>query len=192
MCSNLFHPQGLIIGLTACAGLLVPFSACAQNAQDEAALAALVVPEPRTIVAALPEKAPERVVELISFDEAEHICIDTYKLSLSRTVMVRNTPVTARGRISRQCDGKGRSAPVPESAVMTTRSGGKSGPTDSLKPESPSFAFTVSFPYAGNWQVTVVSKFAGEETTTVSVPVKVLAEPPVREPTPDSEPPDEV
>lgn len=192
MCCNLFQPQSLIRGLTACAGLLIPFSVCAQNSNDEAASAAIVVPEPRTITAALPEKAPERVVELFSFDESDHICIDTYKLSLSRTVIVRNTPVTARVRISRKCDGKGKSAPVPESAVMSTRSGGKSGPSDSLKPESSSFAFTVSFPYAGNWQVTVVNKFAGEETTTVSVPVKVLAEPPVRETTPDAEPPAEV
>ena len=156
-----------------------------------AASAAIIVPEPRTITAALPQKAPERVVELFSLNESEQICIDSYKLSLGRSVVVRNTPVTVRVRISRKCDDKGKPAPVPESAVMTTRNGNKQGPSETLKPDGASFSFTLSFPNAGNWQITVVNKYAGDETTTVSLPVTVLAEPPVRETPSEDVPPGE-
>lgn len=137
-----------------------------------------VVPAPRTITATLPPKAPEKLVELYWHDEAGHICVDAFRLSVGQTTILRNTPVTARVRISRKCDDRTLNAPTPISATMSTRAGQKSGPSQTIKPDGTSFAFNLTFPYAGQWQITVVSKYDGGENYTVSVPVKVLAERP--------------
>ena len=174
---NLLLQKILIIGMAACVALLTTFSADAQVAVsgDET----VVVPEPRTITAALPQKAPERVVELYWYSDEGHICVDTYKVTLSRTDVVKNNPVSVRVRISRKCDGRAKAAPVPIKAVCSTRIGQKTGSSETLQPGSAAFAFTVTFPSAGNWFVTVVNHYVGNETHTVTVPVHVLAEPPI-------------
>ena len=157
--------------------LLLSFSAGAQVVQADGE--PIDIPEPWTITAALPQKAPERVVEIYWYSEEGSICIDTYKLTLSRSVIVKNTPVAVRMRISRKCDDRAKTAPVPVRAVCSTRMGQKSGSSETLEPGSASFAFNVTFPSAGNWVVSVVSYYDGNETHTVTVPVHVLAEPPV-------------
>jgi len=180
MCCDLPYSQRLIIsGILLATGLLFPFYTFAQDS-DVAAQAAIVVPPPRTITAAIPPKAPERVVELYFFDADNHICVDTYKLSLGRSVIVKNTTINAKLRISRKCDDKVKNAPVPDSAVVSTRIGNKSGSSQTIKPDGPAIAFTTTFPSAGNWQLTVVSKYPGGENHTVTLPVSVLAEAPVQ------------
>ncbi len=174
---DLLFQKILIFWVTVCAVLLFSFSAGAQvvDADGEP----IVIPEPWTITATLPQKAPERVVELYWYSEDGSICVDTYKLTLSRSVIVKNTTVSARMRISRKCDERAKTAPVPVRVVYSTRMGQKPGASETIEPGSASFAFDVTFPSAGNWVVSVVSHYNGNETHTVTVPVHVLAEPPV-------------
>lgn len=177
MWSDLLFQKILILLLTVCAVLSFAFSASAQVVDADGV--PIVIPEPWTITAALPQKAPERVVELYWYSEDGNICIDTYKLTLSRSVIVKNTPITVRMRISRKCDERAKAAPVPVRAVCSTRMGQKTGSSETIEPGSASFSFNVTFPSAGNWVVSVVSHYDGNETHTVTVPVHVLAEPPV-------------
>lgn len=179
MWSDLLFKKILILFFTACAALGGAFSAGAQTVGSEGIVP--VIPEPRTITAPLPQKAPERVVELYWYHDDGLVCVDTYKVTLSRTVIVKNIPVSARVRISRQCDGRSKPAPIPVQAVCSTRLGQKMYTSETLVPGSASFAFQVSFPLAGQWMLTVVNHYDGNETHTVTVPVSVLAEPPVVE-----------
>ncbi len=185
----LFQSQKLILTSILSVGLL-PFStfACAQDADapqiDAESLSTLpppdyVVPPPRTITADLPQKNPEKVVDIFWHDDENHVCVDTFKLSLSRSTIIRNTTVSARVRISRKCDDRTKNAPAPLAATMTTRSGQKSGPSETLNQPGVAFAYSLAFPTAGAWQLTVVVKYENNENYTVTVPVHVLAEPPV-------------
>ncbi len=179
MCCNLPHSKRLILGIVSATGLFFPFCTFAQDS-GVAAQAAIVVPPPRTITAALPPKVPERVAELYFFDADNHICVDTYKLSFGRSIVVKNTNISAKLRISRKCDDKVKNAPVPDSVVVSTRIGNKSGSSQTIKPDGPIVSFTTTFPSAGNWQLTVVSKYPGGENHTVTLPVSVLSEAPVQ------------
>lgn len=162
-----------------CIGIFSPLRAFAQEPAEsivQPPQPPAVLPPPRTITAPIPESRPERAVDLFWLDDNNQLCIDTIKVTLGRITIPRNTPVNVSVRISRKCNDRAKNAPVPVSATLSTRAGQKSGPSQTVKPEGSAFTFSTSFPYTGNWTVTVVNKFDGDEKHTVSVPIRVVSE----------------
>ena len=131
------------------------------------------IPPERTIETTLPEKAPERVVELMWLD-GKAVCTDTLTLSLSAVHAHANVPVRIRMKIRRKCSDGVRKDPVPVKAELVVRGSTKRGNANvSIVPSESSFSFEHTFPSSENYQVSVISYYSEEETHTVSVKVPV-------------------
>lgn len=135
----------------------------------------------RTITAQLKPARPKRVVQLHYNDEAGRICFDSWQLEATRTEIVAGDTVTFRVRSARRCAEKALRAPQIQRAAWSVRSiGGRNKSSDkseTVTPQSSSFAFSHVFSEPGSYIVTVQNRVDELEVHTVSVNVIVMERP---------------
>lgn len=171
--------------------MLLPISAFAQDPTPSPILPPedFVVPPARTITAPLKPAPPKRIVDIHFFDEQHRACVDTFKIEASRKIIYAGQSVTFRSSISRKCNQKSVTAPIPIKVDFFVRSlnSKKNSPdsSQSVTPQSSSNAFSQTFNNQGSYQITVVHHINDSLTHTVSLSVPVLP-PKINAPAPEN------
>lgn len=132
----------------------------------------------RTITAELPVERVKRVVELHYNDAKMRQCVDSWQLEASRLEIYAGEPVSFRVKSSRRCDEKSEQAPRAVQAIWTIRGlQGKKASSETITPQSSSYAFSYVFPSVGSYQVTVQNRLDELEVHTISIPIIVTERP---------------
>lgn len=133
----------------------------------------------RTITAQLKPARPKKVVELHYYDDEGRICFDSWQIEATRIDIYAGDSVTFRVRSARRCADKALKAPQIQRATWSVR-GGKNKSSDkseTLEPQSSSFAFSHVFQTPGSYTVTVQNRVDELEVHTVNVNVVVTERP---------------
>ncbi len=171
--------------------MLLPISAFAQDPPPSPTLPPedFVVPPARTITATLKPASPKRIVDIHFFDEQHRSCVDTFKVEASRKTIHAGQSVTFRSSISRKCNQKSVSAPIPIKVDFFVRAlnSKKKSPdsSQSASSQNASNVFTQTFNNQGSYQITVVHHMNDSLTHTVSLTVPVLP-PKINAPAPEN------